>query len=107
MTKAKISKPEEVKLPDTVYIVNDVFIDIDFHTNKPVGFFYNKDEAEKFRTGHQEEMTKGVAMFNYHQNKYFDCEDEKDIELHEQKMYEHSYFEDYDKSIIEEVKLIK
>jgi hypothetical protein len=30
MTKAKISKPEEVKLPDTVYIVNDVFTDYRF-----------------------------------------------------------------------------
>jgi hypothetical protein len=58
---------------------------IDFHTNKPVGFFYNKDEAEKFRTGHQEEMTKGVAMFNYHQNNTLTVKNEKDIELHDKK----------------------
>lgn len=61
--KPKASKPEVVKLPDTVFIVQDIFGDYDGVVIRPFGFCYGKEEAEKVSEARQKEQEKKLAWY--------------------------------------------
>ena len=43
------SKPKQVKLPSTIYLIQDIFCDYDGCWTSIIGFEYSREKAEKIR----------------------------------------------------------
>ena len=98
---------DQVKLPETVFVVVDIFRDYDPIREDAVGFLYSKEDAEEYRAGHEDEMTKGVAMFKFYEDKYYEALSEAEIQKYEKLKDEYNKYEDYSKTVVKKVQQIK
>lgn len=108
VNKVPTKPKDQVKIPDTIYVISDIFLDYDRSWSKNYGFSYNKEDAEKIRAAREDEMMKGSAMFVFYNDKFVsEWDDLLKSDFYENKMKEHSHFENYSRTDVQELKQIK
>ena len=101
------NKPKQVRLPSTIYLIQDIFCDYDGCWTSVIGFEYSQEKAEKIRETRAKIMEDGSNKREAIYAKYRLSMDAEDQEKLWSDMEQYSDFENYSRTEVKEINLIK
>lgn len=101
------NKPKQVKLPSTIYLIQDIFCDYDGCWTSIIGFEYSQEKAEKIRETRAKTMEDGFNKREAIYAKYRLSMDAEEQEKLWSDMEQYNGFENYSRTEVKEITIAK
>ena len=101
------NKPKQVKLPSTIYLIQDIFCDYDGCWTSIIGFEYSQEKAEKIRETRAKTMEDGSNKREAIYAKYRLSMDAEEQEKLWSEVEQYSDFENYSRTEVKEITIAR
>lgn len=101
------NKPKQVKLPSTIYLIQDIFCDYDGCWTSVIGFEYSQEKAEKIRETRAKTMEDGFNKREAIYAKYRRSMDAEEQEKLWSDMEQYNGFENYSRTEVKKITIVK
>ena len=106
-TPKKANKPVANKLPSSVFIIQDVFMDYEGVSLNTIGFCYSEKEAEDIRNSRELSQKEKLSRFALLEKRVREELDRETISNLDKEIMEIDDIEDYKGTEVSEIKLLK